>query len=431
MKSKRIITLLIFVFMLALALSIPSTLVAGAQVFKTLYDFTGGADGNYPLAGLVQDEEGNLYGTTQNGGTWDKGTVFKLDSKGNHTVLYAFTGYEDGANPTGDLIRDKAGNLYGTTLSGGYSRAVCIPGPYGCYWRDYSLGTVFKLDSKGIYTVLYSFTGYEDGDNPQAGLIQDKAGNLYGTTSGEAPDGWFFYRFNGGTVFKLDSNGNYTVLYTFTGGEDGGNPFAGLIQDKAGNLYGTTQNGGTWDKGTVFKLDSKGNETVRHSFTGLDGANPQAGLIQDKAGNLYGTTTSYGTTISGAIGFGTVFKLDSNGNETVLYTFTGGADGANSLAGLVQDKKGNLYGTTAWGGTFNWGTVFKLDSNGNETVLHSFTGLDGAIPHAGFVQDKEGNLYSTTVWGGTSGSGFYGSGTVFKLRLECDDDEGNDKAPDR
>jgi uncharacterized repeat protein (TIGR03803 family) len=217
MKGKRIITLLSFVFMLALALSIPSTLVAGEKdkpdehrdngckkdkpdehrdngckkeplgelVFKTLYDFTGGEDGAYPFDGFVQDKEGNLYGITAFGGTSNVGTVFKLDSKGNHTVLYSFTGGADGEGPNGGLIRDKAGNLYGTTLNGGYDSYVF----FWPYWRAFSLGTVFKVDSNGNYTVLYRFTGLEDGDNPRAGLIQDKEGNLYGTTSGEAPDG--------------------------------------------------------------------------------------------------------------------------------------------------------------------------------------------------------------------------------------------------
>jgi uncharacterized repeat protein (TIGR03803 family) len=220
-------------------------------------------------------------------------------------------------------------------------------------------------------------------------------------------------------VFKLDTSGNETVLYSFTNsGGDGGYPAAGLVMDKAGNLYGTTLRGGTYDYGTVFELDASGNETVLHSFTNSagDGALPHAGLLIDKKGNLYGTTEAGGT-----YGHGTVFEMDSSGNETVLYSFTkSGGDGGSPAAGLVMDKAGNLYGTTSFGGlTSNSGTVFKLDTSGNETVLHSFTnGDDGAIPLADLIIDKKGNLYGITIFGGAyrySDPAGVGFGTVFKL----------------
>src|SRR5438874_100705 len=215
------------------------------------------------------------------------------------------------------------------------------------------------------FAVLYSFTGGADGSSPQAGLVRDKRGNLYGTT---AQGGSSANCFLGcGVVFKLDTWGNETVLHTFTNTPDGALPQAGLVRDRAGNLYGTTAFGGSFNRGSVFKLDTTGNETVLHSFTGvLDGAFPQAGLVMDKAGNFYGTT--------GGPGAGTVFKLDTSGNETLLYIFADSPDGASPQAGLVIDQSGNIYGTTTtWGSSFRYGTGFKLDTSNNETVLHSFT----------------------------------------------------------
>jgi uncharacterized repeat protein (TIGR03803 family) len=254
-------------------------------------------------------------------------------------VLHTFNGSPtDRAIPgAAHLIGDSAGNLYGTTESGGASGA----------------GVVFKLNKTGE-TVLYSFTGGADGWSPVAGLIRDSAGNLYGTTFG---GGARFGESGSGVVFKLDTTGTETVLYSFTGGADGGSPAAGLIRDSAGNLYGTTELGGVSGAGVVFKLDTTGTETVLHSFTGPGGENPYAGLIADSAGNLYGTT--YG---GGASGSGVVFKLDTTGTETVLYSFTGGADGGSPVAGLIRDSAGNLYGTTYEGGTSDAGVVFKLET---------------------------------------------------------------------
>jgi len=385
---------------LALAVLIVPTVVVAqsvrAQSFSVLYSFTA-FDGEGPKSRLVLDKEGDLYGTTGfEGGSIGYGEVFKLDAAGAETLLYSFTG-PDGLAPGGGLVRDKEGNLYGTTFVGG--------GAGG--------GTVFKLDTTNTEIVLHSFTG-PDGAGPAAGLVRDREGNLYGTTYGGGASGV-------GTVFKLDRAGTETVLHSFTG-PDGASPVAGLIRDKEGNLYGTTYGGGLQKCflsggsaagcGVVFKVDTAGEETVLHSFTGPDGANPAAGLVRDKEGNLYGTTSGGGLlTNCLGLGCGVVFKLDTTGAETVLYAFTG-PDGADPLADLVRDKAGNLYGTTFSGGTSNQGTVFKLDTKGTETVLHSFTftGLDGGGPESGLVLDEAGNLYGTTLWGSTSGDG-----TVFKL----------------
>ncbi len=239
---------------------------------------------------MTRDSSGNLCGTTFSGGDAGYGTVFKLDATGKETVLYSFTGGKDGAYPGLGVVRDAAGNLYGTTDYGGNLSCAHHVGS-GC-------GTVFKLDQNGNKTLLHSFTGDADGAFGSA-LTQDAAGNLYGTTQlGGDPT------CNCGTVFKMYPNGGEIVLYTFTGGADGSSPIGQLAHDAAGNLYGTTNSGGAFKSGTVFKLDKTGKETVLHTFTGADGAYPTTGVILDKAGNLYGTTNN-----GGAFGFGTVFKL--------------------------------------------------------------------------------------------------------------------------
>jgi uncharacterized repeat protein (TIGR03803 family) len=303
-----------------------------------LYSFTGTPDGSNPYTGyLVRDAQGNLYGTTQVGGAYGNGTVFKVDTTGKEMVLYSFTGGGDGAEPYGGLVRDALlGNLYGTTIKGG----------------AYGVGTVFKVDTTGKETVLHSFTGTAgDGAYPWAGLVRDAKGNLYGTTAA----GGSAY----GTVFEVDVNGKEKVLYSFTGTPDGASPLAGLVRDGAGNLYGTTNEGGaSCCGGTVFKVDKSGKETVLHSFTSEpDGLRPYAGVVRDTQGNLYGTTALGGNPSN----YGTVFMVDAGGNETVLYRFTSsGGDGAYPYAGLVRDVKGNLYGTTFAGGNLGYGTVFKL-----------------------------------------------------------------------
>jgi uncharacterized repeat protein (TIGR03803 family) len=371
---------------LILVLAILTAQSAQAQAFSVLYSFTGSPDGAYPYAGLVRDAKGNLYGTTYFGGASSYGTVFKLNSKDKETVLYSFAG---GGYPY-DALLDVNGQLYGTTYSGGAS----------------NFGTVFKVNQSGKETVLHSFAGSPDGEYPFAGLVRDANGNFYGVTI-------LGGRFGNGVVFKLDKAGKETLLYTFTGGADGGVPlyYGSLVMDAAGNLYGTTQGGGA-GFGTVFKVTPKGKETVLHSFAGPpDGAAPFASLVRDDKGNLYGTA------LGGTSGNGVVFKVDKAGKETLLYTFSGGADGGNPFEGLVLDTKGNLYGTTEVGGASGLGTVFKVSSQGKETVLHSFTGgANGRIPFTALIRDTKGNLYGTTEQGGDiTCNPPYGCGTVFKL----------------
>jgi len=361
--------------------------------------------GAYPDAGVIRDSAGNLYGTTVGGGT-GFGVVYKVDTSGHEKVLHSFTGGTDGASPFAGVIRDSAGNLYGTTFEGG-TIVICPPdifSPGGC-------GVVYKVDTAGQETVLYAFTGGADGTGPGTGVIRDSSGNLYGTAGGGAG--------NAGVVYKLDTAGQYTVLYSFTGGADGSGPSA-VIRDWAGNLYGTTFQGGIpggcqqyggLGCGVVFKLDAAGQYTVLYAFTGgADGGLAGGGVIPDPAGNLYGTTGIGGDMSCGISGCGVVFKLDTAGQETALYSFTGGADGGFPNA-VIRDPAGNLYGTTYEGGTAGQGVVFKLDAAGQETVLYTFTGLaDGCAPLAGVIRDPAGKLYGTA-----SACGAAGLGVVYKL----------------
>lgn len=323
-------------------------------------------------------------------------------------VLYAFKGSPDGAAPWtgGPLIRDTAGNLYGATINGGDSgNGTCTA---GC-------GTVFKLDPRGHETILYRFQqAPPDGNFPALGVTRDADGNLYGTTYWGGTDKV------SGTVYKVTEKGVETVLYSFQGGTDGYSPQSRLLLDSAGNLFGTTE-------ASVFELTESGQEITLHDFMGSpDGSDAFAGLTRDAEGNFYGTTQLGGNVgCGGNEGCGTVFKLDPANNETILYRFSGGKDGAYPLWGdLVLDGGGNLYGTTLSGGlrahnciTLGCGLVFRLDKNGGLRALHRFTGgVGGAGPYAGVTRDKSGNLYGTVYTGGDLKClAPHGCGLVYKL----------------
>ena len=319
----------------------------------TLYSFSGSPDGYVPLAGLIKDSDGNLYGTTAYGGLYGFGTIFEVSKTGVETVLYSFSGYPaDGVYPQAGLVRDAAGNLFGTTQYGGPGSCQINGFTEGC-------GTVFMLSNTGVETVLHGFvSGTTDGQLPIARLLLDAAGNLYGTTCHGGTQGM-------GTVFKVTPGGTETVMYSFAGTPDGSCPLAGLILH-AGIFYGTTYQGGASNYGTVFKLTKAGQETVLYSFSALhqDGHYPQAALIRDSSGNLYGTTlgggieTKYCHVIEN--GCGVIFKLSSAGKETVLHRFAGyPIEGASPISDLLRDSLGNLYGTTDIGGTAEAGTVFE------------------------------------------------------------------------
>jgi uncharacterized repeat protein (TIGR03803 family) len=398
---------------LALALillpAVMATRSAQAQTFTVLHTFTDTPDGAFtPEEGLVLDAAGKLYGITTSGGANGAGSLFTLDATGKETIVHSFG--VSAVSPQG-IIRDTAGNIYGT--SGG-----ALPNGYG---------SVFQLDPNGNETLFYIFTGGTAGAGPSGGLVRDAAGNFYGNAL-VAGDPSCAYGSGCGVIFKVDPNGKETILHTFHDGTDGAFSYGTMVLDAAGNLYGTTRLGGdpSCSCGVVFKLDPSGQFTVLHTFTGQGFVSPFAGLVQDAAGNLYGTTSGGGTSLEG-----TVFKLDpTTGTETVLYSFTGGADGSNPMAGVVMDTAGNIYGTTDNGGLipcpddpFGCGVVFKLDpSTGIETVLYTLKGgADGVHPDVNLVLDPLGNLYGATTSGGNNNiqscfnRPYAGCGTVFKV----------------
>jgi uncharacterized repeat protein (TIGR03803 family) len=382
--------------LLALILGLP-TQAAGASGFRVLYKFHG-EDGSVPLGSLNRDTEGNLYGTTAAGGASDDGTVFKLAPDGTETVLYSFSFLNGGSSPQAGVIHDSAGNLFGTVEQGSGGSCEC--------------GAVFKLKPDGKTTTLYTFDNMS-GAHPLASLIH-RGGDLYGT----AFDGGDMQKCDSGcgVVFRLAPNGSYQVLHAFRGKKDGSHPTARLITDKLGNFYGTTIFGGAFDEGVIFQLSPHGRYRVLYSFTGgADGGEPVGRLVKDRAGNLYGTASSGGISNGNCSGCGTVFKLAPDGTYSVLHAFTGGRDGAFPRAGLLHTRSGKLFGVTESGGgssncASGCGTIFGIDTKGRETVLHRFTGGDGANPVAALI-DGGRNLYGTAQFGGVSGNG-----VVFTLK---------------
>jgi uncharacterized repeat protein (TIGR03803 family) len=383
-----------------------SVLPGGAQAKGTeivLHSFGPHCDdGCYPMASLIANAKGTLYGTTfyGGGGTACKhgcGTVFKLTPSGKETVLHAFQGGSDGAEPVGDLTRDTDGNFYGTTQIGGNTSCN---GEFGC-------GAIFVVTKDGSERVVFGFSG-SDGLYPRADLVADRNGNLFCTTiygGSKACNG------SGcGAVFEFSPTGGETVRYAFQGGSDGDEPEGPVTLDKDGNLYGTTFYGGTGcygeGCGTVFKLSPDGTKTVLHKFSGgSDGSGPAGALAIDKNGNLFGTTS---------LGNGTVYKLAPDGTLTVLYTFcskTGCSDGSEPSSDVLLDSSGNLYGTTPFGGSSGEGTVFEIAPDGAETVIYAFLGGgDGARPMAGLLSDGQGDFFGTTYEGSP-----HNRGTVFEV----------------
>jgi uncharacterized repeat protein (TIGR03803 family) len=383
---------------------------------RVVYNFAT-ATGYYPT-GVINGTAGSLYVATGEGGSNQEctdgcGNILKLSPPGKVTVLYTFTpGVGTGGPDPFGLTRDSQENLYGVTLQGGH----------------YAKGSVFELTSSGAEKTLHSFGGVGDGFDPYGAVTIDSAGNLYGNTSFGGETGY-------GIIYKLTPSGSETILYSFTGSTDGGEPSASPILDSAGNLYGTAAIGGDLSCpldpgvgcGTVWKLDTSGNLTVLYSFTGsTDGAFPEAGLVMDPSSNLYGDADRGGNlSCTAPDGCGVVFEIDSSGNFTVLHAFSGGAnDGEFPQGALFRDSSGNLYGMTGFGGDLSCslgdgagcGVVFKLNTSGNETVLHAFAGgtTDGAGPvPAALISDGKGNLYGTT-----GGGGIANVGVIFAVRAQ-------------
>ena len=337
-------------------------------VATILYKFSGSPGGEAPSGTLIRDSNGNFYGTTQVGGNSGGacpsdgcGTVFELVKNGQtytEEVLYAFPGGTSGAFPSFGVVRDTVGNLYFTAP--GQSPPNCASSAVGC-------GLVFKITPAGQEQVLYQFKGHGDGANPSASVVVDARGNLYGTTAWGGRFGGVCVIYGCGTVFKVTPAGKEQVLYRFKGLADGLMPMGSMVLDAKGGLYGTTLMGGNTKNidcdiqasgcGVVFGWTKSGGMAVLYTFSGypVDGQNPRAELIFDKQGNLFGTTSGGGPSNDG-----TVFKLTPTGVETVLHSFSGGADGISPRASLLLDVHGNLYGTTLYGGAFGAGTLFKV-----------------------------------------------------------------------
>jgi hypothetical protein len=333
------------------------------------------------------------------------------------TVLHTFTGGADGGAPYAGMIIGSGGNLYGTTLVGGTGSCSGVRGSTGC-------GTIFEVkkhNNSWIFNPLYSFQGATDGAFPSYPLTLGPNGTYYGTTPQGGEGSCNIIGSPGcGTVFNAGPDPTpprtplpefrESALYRFTGGSDGASPYSTVIFDQAGNIYGTTAFGGANRVGTVFELSSAGGgnytETVLYNFTGgSDGASPYDGLILDSLGNLYGTTASGGTD-----GYGVVFELSPVGGdhytETVLYGFTGGNDGATPYAGVAMDSAGNLYGNTTYRGAGNGGTVYELIPNGGNwsfNLLYSAPANGNAFDRV--TLDSSGNLYETIVMAGAFGYG--------------------------
>jgi len=408
-----------FAVALGMALGIAPSALASENVILRF----NGVDGANPVGGLVADAKGNLYGTSLNGGKSKcnsspcPGLVFELSPAAGggwtETVLHVFTGGSEGANPAGTLILDSKGNLYGTIPGGSLS-------PYGL---------VFQLSprSSGSWkeTVLHTFSGGQDGQVPHGAIALDAQGNVYGTTNSGGTN-------DAGIVYELSPqpNGSWTetILHVFGGSGDAGTPFGGITLDSHGNLFGAVTSGGTNGVGAIYELSPNGNgqwtETILHSLSLADGTFPESPLTFDSSGNLYGSTLNEG----GAFRYGgTVFQLapESGGSWTftVVHAFGKGTDGYDPTPGVTVDAKGNVYGTTLYGGSGCYadgyggcGIVFELSPQAsgrwNETILHAFeSASDGSQSNAGLIIDSAGHLYGTTYYGGSR----FGFGTVFEI----------------
>jgi len=390
----------------ALMVSVMAAAPARAQSLTTIHSFNS-TDGLGPN-GLVQSTDGNLYGTTSNGGANQScilggcGTAFKITTGGALTTLYNFCSKRncsDGYDPGSALVQGGDGNFYGTASRGGIL-----------------VGTVFKLTPAGVLTTLHQFN-VTDGSYPN-GIVEASDGNFYGTTSEGGGQGF-------GKIFKITHGGTFSNQHPFCSEPycaDGGYPDGVLIQATDGNLYGTTTSGGAYDGGTVYKTTLAGTLTVVHNFcqqSGCTDGQVGAGVIQGVDGNFYGTTL-----FGGAYGFGTVFKLTPAGVLTTLYSFcahSGCLDGNYPESQLLQATDGNLYGTTSSGGANDEGTVFKITPSGSFKTLYSFCSesacTDGEVPYAPLIQDTNGMIYGTTGAGGTGASCGVGCGTVFSLNV--------------
>jgi len=379
MKNRNVVfTLLLF----ATAI----TMVTHAQTFNLLYTCgSGPGDPSYTSGLLVQGRDGNLYGTSRDGGAYNLGTVFSITPNGVLTVLYNFDG-SHGAQPWGGLTLGTDGNFYGATTFGG----------------RFNNGTIFRITPGGKLTIAYNFTNGEDGETPWVPPIEGTDGNFYGTSCG-CPYGGAW----AGTVYKITPAGVLTTLHQFApnGYHDGVNPQNTLMQATDGNFYGTTTNQGTYDRGTIFKITPSGKFTKLHDFSDVDGGRDYGQLVQASDGNFYAPAA-----VGGQFGVGVLYRLTPSGEYTVLHTFTG-SDGSMPGAGLVLATDGNFYGVAITGGSNSNGTIYALDGDGSFSVLYDFDATSGSVP-AALTQHTNGTFYGDTASGGA-----YNQGTVFSLDM--------------
>jgi uncharacterized repeat protein (TIGR03803 family) len=391
---------------LALFLVFATTIIASsAQTFTPILSFDG-TDGSDSISGMAQGRDGDLYGTTQQGGSHSAGTVYRIATNGHLVTLHNFcsaTSCTDGSNPSAALVLGTDGNFYGTTFGDGNITNCGAP---GC-------GTVFKITPAGKLTTLHNFcsvSNCQDGANPYAGLVEGADENFYGTTSA-------FGTGSLGTIFKITRGGQLTTLYTF-GGMDGASPYGQLIQATDGNFYGTTSAGGTAGDGTIFRMTSAGSLTTLHNFSGKDGSTPYAGLFQSLQGIIHKPLGDFwGTTSSGGVnGEGTLFTISFSGKLDTLYNFCQEkdcADGAAPYAGVVMDNTGAVWGVTSGGGSADLGMLFYTTDGHILVLVHSFcttaSCADGLQPQAAMVQHTGGTLYSTTP------NGAAGFGAIFSV----------------
>jgi uncharacterized repeat protein (TIGR03803 family) len=404
-----------------IAVLVAMACVSGAEAkggYRVLYFFQGGNDGYGATPGLIFGKSGNLYGTTNQGGGsgcfgGGCGTIYEVSPGGEETILYRFTGSPDGWYPAGSLTVDGAGNFYGTTEYGGQ---LDCQSNFGC-------GTIFKLTPDRTESVLYAFQ-YQG--NPDSGLVRDKHGNLFGVIPnmyGNAGCGGL----GCGAAFELSHSAKYKVLHRFIGDNDAATPEGNLTADRDGNLYGTSYEGGSGTGcsskfggcGTVYKMTPDGAVIILHDFRGgQDGAHPFGPVVLDNSGNIYGTTEVGGGKDCGD-GCGTVFKISTDGTETVLYAFKNPKDGYYPMWSPVLDDAGNLYGTTLFGGSScadtGCGTIFRLSPDGTKTTLHTIhDGIGEGFAPAALIRDKKGNLFGTLLGGGPHQT--YGG--VFEIKAQ-------------
>jgi uncharacterized repeat protein (TIGR03803 family) len=402
MGDRRVLRLMRMSRILAVGMMATCAAAWAASATKLVYSFGGGADGEYTDTELVRDNAGNLYGTSVQGGIYGGGTVFQVTPAGGHTVLYNFTGGVDGGEPYKGVTLDAQGNLYGTAVTGGGGSCEG-----GC-------GVVFKLTNAGgtwTQNVIHTFLG-SDGSGPGSPVAIDNHGNVFGTTPTGGASGM-------GVVYELKRAGGggwkFAVIHSFTGGNDGGGGSASpFLIDAAGNLYGVCTVGGANGFGTVYEMSliqGKWRLTTLYAFKDQpDGALPYGGVIADKAGNLYGTTY-----YAGANDLGAVYRLTRGHGawtESVLYSFKGGTDGASPISSLVADAAGNFYGTTSDGGaaTCSCGVIFKMTRGAagkwTESVAYRFPGTpQPGFAYNGMVGGSDGNFYGATVHGGSGNDG--------------------------